>query len=111
MPEELADLTDGVKAATCPIPQSQARGKAAGRPQLPLPGTQILPAPPSAVPPPPAPKLFPHLQQVWDTHKYIKERGLEIVIDDFVLQVLLNAILGLKGRQETRTLLSALIRN
>lgn len=48
---------------------------------------------------------------VWDTHKYIKERGLKIVLDDFILQVLLNAILGLKGRQETRKLLSALIRN
>lgn len=47
----------------------------------------------------------------WDTHKYVKERGLKIVLEDFVLQVLLNAILGLKRRQEMRKLLSALIRN
>lgn len=45
-----------------------------------------------------------------DTHKYIEERGLKIVLEDFALQVLLNAILGLERREETRQLSSALIR-
>lgn len=45
-----------------------------------------------------------------DTHKYVEERGLKIVLEDFALQVLLNAILGLERREETRQLSSALIR-
>ena len=94
-PEDLATEADGVKAATCPISLSQERGKAVGRPQPPWHADPPHPAFGHASP---NSKAVSSPAAVWDTHKYIKERGLKLVLNDFILQVLLNAILGLKGR-------------
>lgn len=65
---------------------------------------------PALQPPAPAHGPPPTPSCRWDTHKYVEERGLKIVLDDFTLQVLLDAILGLERRRERRKLSSALIR-
>lgn len=39
---------------------------------------------------------------VWDTYKYVKERGFKLVVNDFSLQVLLDAIVRLRARDKRK---------